>query len=64
MKGEDCMTYHKHSNPALENLKNEVAQEIGVELKDYNPDITAREAGKIGGNIVRKVFEQYKNENR
>ena len=47
---------------AFETMKYEVAKEVGVPLKQgYNGDITAREAGKIGGTIVQKVFEQYKN---
>ena len=36
------------------------AQEIGVNLKDgYNGDLTAREAGSIGGNMVKKMIEVY-----
>ncbi|ACL75913.1 alpha/beta-type small acid-soluble spore protein [Ruminiclostridium cellulolyticum] len=43
---------------ALEKLKYEVAAEEGIELKDgYNGDITARDAGKIGGNMVKKMIE-------
>lgn len=43
---------------ALDKLKYEVAAEEGIELKDgYNGDITAREAGKIGGNMVRKMLK-------
>jgi hypothetical protein len=49
-------------NNALEQLKQETAQEVGVELHDYNPNITAREAGKIGGNMVRKMIESYERE--
>lgn len=46
---------------AFETMKYEVAKEVGVPLKQgYNGDITAREAGKIGGTIVQKVFENYK----
>lgn len=46
---------------AFETMKYEVAKEVGVPLKQgYNGDITAREAGKIGGTIVQKVFESYK----
>nr|WP_302597168.1 alpha/beta-type small acid-soluble spore protein [uncultured Cellulosilyticum sp.] len=49
------------SQHAFDSMKYEVAQEVGVPLKQgYNGDITAREAGKIGGTIVQKVFEQYK----
>ena len=44
----------------FENMKYEVAKEVGVNLKDgYNGDLTSKEAGKIGGNIVKKVFQSY-----
>ncbi len=43
---------------ALDKLKYEVAAEEGIELKDgYNGDITAKDAGKIGGNMVKKMVE-------
>ena len=43
---------------ALDKLKYEVAAEEGIELKDgYNGDITARDAGKIGGSMVKKMIE-------
>ena len=51
-----------NNNSSFDSMKYEVAREVGVPLKQcYNGDITAREAGKIGGTIVQKVFEQYKN---
>ncbi len=35
------------------------ASEVGVNLKDgYNGDISARDAGKIGGQMVKKMIEQ------
>ncbi len=44
---------------ALNRFKHEVASEVGVNLKDgYNGDLTSREAGKIGGNMVRKLIQQ------
>ena len=44
---------------ALEKFKYEVASEVGVTLKDgYNGNISARDAGKIGGNMVRKMIQQ------
>ena len=44
---------------ALDKFKYEVASEVGVTLKDgYNGDISAKDAGKIGGNMVRKLIEQ------
>lgn len=48
-------------NTAFENMKYEVAQELGVPLKEgYNGDLTAKQAGQIGGKIVKKVFDNYK----
>lgn len=44
---------------ALEKFKYEVASEVGVTLKDgYNGNISARDAGRIGGNMVRKLIQQ------
>lgn len=47
---------------ALDKFKYEVASEVGVTLKDgYNGDISARDAGRIGGNMVRKMIQQVEN---
>jgi len=47
---------------ALDKFKYEVASEVGVTLKDgYNGDISARDAGRIGGNMVRKMIQQAEN---
>ena len=47
---------------ALDKFKYEVASEIGITLKDgYNGDISAKDAGKIGGNMVRKMIQQVEN---
>lgn len=36
--------------------------EVGVNLKDgYNGDISARDAGRIGGNMVKKMIQQVEN---
>ena len=44
---------------SLEKFKYEVASEVGVNLKNgYNGNISARDAGRIGGNMVRKLIEQ------
>ena len=44
---------------ALNKFKYEVASEVGVNLKDgYNGDISAKDAGKIGGQLVRKMIQQ------
>lgn len=47
---------------ALNKLKMEAASEVGVNLKDgYNGDLTSRQAGQIGGNMVKKMIESYEN---
>ena len=47
---------------ALDKFKYEVASEVGITLKDgYNGDISAKDAGKIGGNMVRKMIQQVEN---
>ena len=47
------------ASEALNKFKYEVASEVGVNLKDgYNGDISARDAGRIGGNMVRKLIQQ------
>ena len=44
---------------ALNKFKYEVASEVGVNLKDgYNGDLSSRDAGRIGGNMVRKLIQQ------
>ncbi len=43
---------------AMYNFKHEVADELGVNLKQgYNGDLTSREAGSIGGMMVKKMIE-------
>ena len=47
---------------ALEKFKYEVASEVGVNLKQgYNGDISSKDAGRIGGNMVRKLIQQAEN---
>ena len=47
---------------SLNKFKYEVAAEVGVDLKNgYNGNMTAKDAGKIGGNMVRKMIEQAEN---
>ena len=49
----------KNEPEALKKFKYEVANEVGVSLKDgYNGDISAKDAGKIGGNMVKKMIQQ------
>ena len=44
---------------ALERFKTEVASELGVNLKEgYNGDLTSKEAGYIGGEMVRRMIKK------
>ena len=46
----------------LERFKMEAANEVGVNLKQgYNGDLTSRQAGSIGGQMVKKMIESYEN---
>lgn len=47
---------------ALNRFKMEAASEVGVNLKEgYNGDLTSREAGSVGGQMVKKMIEAYEN---
>ncbi len=47
---------------AMDKFKTEAASEVGVTLKDgYNGDITAKQAGSVGGQMVKKMIEDYEN---
>ena len=45
---------------ALDKFKMEAATEVGVNLKQgYNGDITAKQAGSVGGQMVKKMIKAY-----
>ena len=47
---------------ALDKFKYEVASEVGVNLKQgYNGDLSSKDAGRVGGNMVRKLIQQAEN---
>ena len=47
---------------AMDRFKMEAASDVGVTLKQgYNGDISARQAGSIGGQMVKKMIEAYEN---
>ncbi len=48
-----------NAKEGLNNLKFEVARELGVDLKQgYNGNLTSKDAGHIGGNMVKKLIEK------
>jgi len=47
---------------AMDKFKMEAASEVGINLKQgYNGDLTSRQAGSIGGQMVKKMVEAYEN---
>lgn len=54
----------KNVKNALNSMKMEAAKELGINLKDgNNGQLTAKEAGSIGGQMVKKMIENYKKSN-
>ena len=51
-----------NAREAMDRFKMEAASAVGVNLKEgYNGDLTSREAGSVGGQMVRKMIEAYEN---
>ncbi len=58
MKSNSVMV--PEAKEAMEQFKMQAASEGGVNLKQgYNGDITARQAGSVGGQMVKKMIESY-----
>jgi len=48
---------------AMEQFKMQAANEVGVDLKNgYNGELTSRQAGSIGGQMVKKMIEKYESD--
>ena len=51
-----------NAREAMNKFKMEAASEVGVNLKQgYNGDLSSREAGSVGGQMVKKMIEAYEN---
>jgi len=47
---------------SMNRFKMEAANEVGVNLKQgYNGDLTSRQAGSVGGQMVKKMIQAYEN---
>jgi len=46
---------------AMEQFKMETANELGVNFSSYNGDLTAKQCGSVGGEMVKKMVEAYQN---
>ena len=60
MANRSNRTLVPQAKKGLDQFKMESAKEVGVNLKEgYNGDLTSREAGSVGGNMVKKMVEAY-----
>jgi len=51
-----------NAREAMDRFKMESAGEVGVSLKNgYNGDLTSRQAGSVGGQMVKKMIQAYEN---
>ena len=51
---------NKKAKDALNQMKQEAANTVGVNLKQgYNGDLTSRQAGSVGGQMVKKMIKSY-----
>jgi small acid-soluble spore protein D (minor alpha/beta-type SASP) len=51
-----------NAREAMDRFKMEAAREVGVNLNQgYNGDLTSKQAGSIGGQMVKKMIEAYEN---
>lgn len=57
---------NKKNKAALNSIKMQAASDVGVPLKDngYNGDLTSKQAGSIGGQMVKKMIESYEMSNK
>ena len=60
MTGSKSNIMNPNAREAMDKFKMEAAAEVGVNLKQgYNGDLTSRQAGSIGGQMVRKMIQAY-----
>lgn len=45
----------------LSQFKNQVSSEMGVPFTDYNGNLTSKQCGSVGGEMVKRMVEQYEN---
>lgn len=46
----------------LSKFKNEIARELGVPFSDYNGDLSSRQCGSVGGEMVKRMVEAYESQ--
>lgn len=57
--GKSAQTTVPEARAALENMKYEIAKELGINFKQgYNGDLSAKDNGYVGGYMVKRLIEQ------
>ena len=60
MSGNSNKIVVPEAREAMEKFKMEAASEVGVDLKNgYNGELTSKQAGSVGGQMVKKMIENY-----
>ena len=63
MSNRSNKTDNSAAKNSMDQFKTEVASELGVNLKNgYNGDLTSKEAGSIGGEMVRRMIKNQENQ--
>ena len=61
MSNYSNQTLIPEAKQGLNKFKNEVASEMGVQFSDYNGNLTSKQCGSVGGEMVKRMVEQYEN---
>ena len=62
MSNSNSSNSSSNKSEAMQRFKQECANEVGVNLKQgYNGNLTSKEAGSVGGQMVKKMVESYEN---
>ena len=56
---KNVTTFSTRSKKRIIKIQNEVAAEMGVPFSDYNGDLSSKQCGSVGGEMVKRMVEQY-----
>ena len=59
MSNNNNRTLVPEARRGMEKFKDEVAQELGIPFKEYNGNLSSRQCGSVGGEMVKRMVEEY-----